>query len=74
MQVGMSLMCVCVYPCVYVSDVCVSECAPMCVCLRCECVQLCSGWLLDPEAQTQARGAGKGAGPGRRSCVAVTQA
>ena len=82
MHVCMSLMCVCVYACVYVSDVCL--CVPMCVCVCGVCVCSCvQGWLLDPEARTQARRAGKGAGAGRlllgqdggrRPCVAVTQA
>ena len=79
-----------VYACVCVCGVCVCECVCMCVFLLvcvcvcdgcvCRCVQ---GSLLDPEAQTEAHGAGKGAGPGelllgkdggRRPCVAVTQA
>ena len=80
-------MCVCLCMHVCVSVVCVSVSVYACVCVWCVCVgcvcRCVQGSLLDPEAQTQAHGAGKGAGPGelllgqdggRRPCVAVTQA
>ena len=62
-------ICECVCMCVCLCGVCVCECVCMCVSMVsvcvcggcvCRCVQ---GSLLDPEAQTQAHGAGKGAGP-----------